>query len=243
MEVVSDRMQGVDCPLCEEGAKHEHTAPQADKQPWLEVIITRKRWFGRTLSESRFYPACGGATYGDRQMKGVVGIKFTRLKDDVFAGLLKIFRDRIAALKAQAEEDDALRLTLSKILTDTANELHGGPLENGLWSWHDLAELAKAMRERAERAEAELTAARRTGEYWKAEHNAANAELTALREGDSIAFASLKKIVDDAYEAWDSDNDVRVGKILRALAGFLPGYRQDVDRLHERILDAEKVAG
>lgn len=72
------------------------------------------------------------------------------------------------------------------------------------------------------------------------------AELDALREGNIAAFADLKKIVDDAYGAWDSDQDVRAGKLLRALAGYLPGYRRDVDRLHlfilssarERILDA-----
>lgn len=67
---------------------------------------------------------------------------------------------KIAGLIVQVEEYDALHQTLSKILTNTANELHGGPLENGMWSWHDLAELAKALRESQKKAVAELAALR-----------------------------------------------------------------------------------
>ena len=34
---------------------------------------------------------------------------------------------------------------LSKRLEDVANVLHGGPMENGLWSFHDLPELAEQL--------------------------------------------------------------------------------------------------
>lgn len=50
-------------------------------------------------------------------------------------------------LKQAYEEEVALREKLTRILHDTANALHGGPLENGLWSFHDLADLATAHRE------------------------------------------------------------------------------------------------
>jgi hypothetical protein len=44
-----------------------------------------------------------------------------------------------------------LRDRLSDLLHATANALHGGPKENGLWSFHDLPELAtKAMKRIAE---------------------------------------------------------------------------------------------
>lgn len=45
------------------------------------------------------------------------------------------------------------------------------------------------------------------------------------------ALALIPKIASDAYEAWDSDNDSRVGKILRALAGRLPLYREDTSKV------------
>lgn len=51
--------------------------------------------------------------------------------------------------------------------------------------------------------------------------------ITELEE----ALALIPKIVNDAYEAWDSDNDSRVGKILRALAGRLPLYREDTSKV------------
>lgn len=41
----------------------------------------------------------------------------------------------------------------------------------------------------------------------------------------------LKSIALDAYKAWDSDQDMRVGKILRALSGGMPNYRADIDSL------------
>ncbi len=46
----------------------------------------------------------------------------------------------------ELEDNESLRENLSKLLDATANALHGGRKENGLWSFHDLPELAaKAM--------------------------------------------------------------------------------------------------
>jgi hypothetical protein len=42
----------------------------------------------------------------------------------------------------EVEEELLLRERLSAILDATANALHGGPMKNGLWSFHDLPELA-----------------------------------------------------------------------------------------------------
>ena len=53
---------------------------------------------------------------------------------------------KLAELEEGIAESDDLRERLAKILSDTANALHGGPLPNGFWSWHDLAELATSQR-------------------------------------------------------------------------------------------------
>ena len=57
----------------------------------------------------------------------------------------------LTCLNEELDELRALNERLSDILNDTANSLHGGPKENGLWSFHDLHELAaKAMERIAE---------------------------------------------------------------------------------------------
>lgn len=43
------------------------------------------------------------------------------------------------------------------------------------------------------------------------------------------AFKALRKVISDAVEAWDNDNDSRVGKIIYALDGRVPRYREDTD--------------
>jgi hypothetical protein len=45
---------------------------------------------------------------------------------------------------------------------------------------------------------------------------------------------SIRKIAAEAFDYWDSDQDMKVGKILRALAGELPGYRADIDKINTR---------
>jgi hypothetical protein len=52
-------------------------------------------------------------------------------------------RARISKLEADEDETEALRDKMRDILNRTAVALHGGPLEMGQWSWHDLPELAE----------------------------------------------------------------------------------------------------
>lgn len=53
-------------------------------------------------------------------------------------------------LAQELEEEQQLRERLSDILHRTANALHGGAKENGLWSFHDLPELATELRKRVD---------------------------------------------------------------------------------------------
>lgn len=57
-------------------------------------------------------------------------------------------------LAQELEENQQLRDRLSDLLNDIANALHGGPKENGLWSFHDLPELATKAMERIAELEA-----------------------------------------------------------------------------------------
>jgi uncharacterized protein YicC (UPF0701 family) len=61
---------------------------------------------------------------------------------------------KVNELKQELAEDEALRDRLSDLLNDIANALHGGPKENGLWSFHDLPELATKAMERIAELEA-----------------------------------------------------------------------------------------
>lgn len=54
-------------------------------------------------------------------------------------------RGQLRTLKEEIQEDEELRERMAKILNETANALHGGPFKNGLWPWHDLAELAAQL--------------------------------------------------------------------------------------------------
>lgn len=51
-------------------------------------------------------------------------------------------RTRIAVLEQELEDVEKLNVRLSRLLDATANALHGGHKENGLWSFHDLPKLA-----------------------------------------------------------------------------------------------------
>jgi len=58
--------------------------------------------------------------------------------------------ERVIVLKESLEDDTALRNRMSDILRRTANALHGGPLDNGYWSWHNLPELAQTLHDELE---------------------------------------------------------------------------------------------
>lgn len=55
---------------------------------------------------------------------------------------------------------------------------------------------------------------------------------------ENYAHRLLTAIAAEAYREWDADNDMRVGKILRALADpvFAQNYRQDIEELHSRMV-------
>lgn len=53
-------------------------------------------------------------------------------------------------------------------------------------------------------------------------------------EGELLAALVLAiKVADEARKEWDgAPSGMRAGKILIALSGGLPGYRQDTDAIH-----------
>lgn len=53
---------------------------------------------------------------------------------------------KIRELRRELKDDDAVRDRMSKILRATAVALHGGPLKDGYWSWHDLPIIAEHLR-------------------------------------------------------------------------------------------------
>lgn len=55
------------------------------------------------------------------------------------------------------------------------------------------------------------------------------------------ALKALRKVVSDAVDAWDDDNDSRVGKILFALDGRVPRYREDTDLIVAAIQKAKQL--
>ena len=61
-------------------------------------------------------------------------------------------KERIAELEEEERDSERIRKRMNEILDATANELHGGQLRHGLWSWHDLAELAGGQRRKLSEA-------------------------------------------------------------------------------------------
>jgi hypothetical protein len=52
--------------------------------------------------------------------------------------------------------DNELNERMDRILTATANALHGGPHPGGLHSWHDLPELVEQLRKERDEARREI---------------------------------------------------------------------------------------
>ena len=83
------------------------------------------------------------------------------------------------------------------------------------------------------------------------EENEANAELIVLASNAYVAtetiaeiamlkrellaarlmLRSVQRIALETFNYWDADEDHKVGKILKALSGAMPGYRDDVDQI------------
>lgn len=55
------------------------------------------------------------------------------------------------------------------------------------------------------------------------------------------ALAHAIKVAEEAREEWDeAPSGMRAGKILIALAGGCPGYRRDIDDIHEALARSTK---
>lgn len=85
----------------------------------------------------------------------------------------------------------------------------------------ELIEEIKRLRQEAEVSSAEVVQLSRI-------ITAKDAENARLREalGGAVALATK------AHGHWDSDQDMKVGKILLAMAGALPGYDRQADAIH-----------
>jgi len=72
---------------------------------------------------------------------------------------------------------------------------------------------------------------------------AAEAEVLAARKVVEAARMQVK-IAQETHMEWDRDNESRVGKLLLAMAGHIPGYRPETDAIHAALAahDAAEVA-
>jgi hypothetical protein len=61
-------------------------------------------------------------------------------------------------LEQELKDVETLNKRLAQLLDETATALHGGPMENGMWSFHDLPELATALKKRCDDLEKALRA-------------------------------------------------------------------------------------
>ena len=99
-------------------------------------------------------PVCNTNDYWAKAASVLPGMDNPRSPQDLM--------DAAAKLARLEEEVDDLNRVLSKqsdILRRTANALHGGPLENGYWSHHDLPELVEQLREDLREATARVKSA------------------------------------------------------------------------------------
>jgi hypothetical protein len=55
--------------------------------------------------------------------------------------------------------------------------------------------------------------------------------MTNIKSEEKRLLQSVKSIAAEAFGYWDDDQDMKVGKILKALSGDLPGYRADIDEI------------
>ncbi len=103
---------------------------------------------------------------------------------------------RIKELEDEMEDSDKLRDRLSEILTETANALHGGPLKNGSWSFHDLAERAHQLQEQKAVSPLKMYIWRGSRDYLVVAHaiSLANARTLALEEANGEGDASTPVI-------------------------------------------------
>ena len=106
-------------------------------------------------------------------------------------------RDKIAELQDELDGAFALIHKHGKLLTDTVNVLRGPPPKLTMWSVHDVAERAAALKS------------------WQV------VATDALHAAERIAAKS--------HEYWDSDQDVKGGKLLIAVLDDTLKYSSDTD--------------
>lgn len=64
-----------------------------------------------------------------------------------------------------------------------------------------------------------------------------NAEAIRLR----AVLAGAVELAKDAHAHWDADREMKVGKLLLALAGWSPGYDQRADAIQAALTQQEQV--
>lgn len=76
-----------------------------------------------------------------------------------------------------------------------------------------------------------------------------NAVVTATERAETAerqlaevgrAGVMLKLWAGKAHAHWDVDEDAKAGKIMMALAGYIPGYSAEIDAAHAALAPAEK---
>lgn len=74
----------------------------------------------------------------------------------------------------------------------------------------------------------------------------AEAEAEAAAAGDwrveylGAGLVAAREAIHEAHRAWDADKTMRVGKVLIALLGGSPGYREDTDRFATAVADVRR---
>lgn len=76
--------------------------------------------------------------------------------------------------------------------------------------------------------------------WWDKEHVSAlawqgRAALAAQAQPAAQALDAIVDLAQEAHRHWDADRDAKVGKLLMALSGYLPGYDKRADALHAAI--------
>lgn len=99
---------------------------------------------------------------------------------------------------------------LGKLLHDTANVLHGGPMENGLWSYHDIPELTAKLKESLERKE-----------YYDAMRSR-EIDMTNIPEKERPFVAALLNQRDDYYKQMTKAKE-RTSKLEDCIRELLKG--------------------
>jgi len=67
----------------------------------------------------------------------------------------------------------------------------------------------------------------------------ANALLALVECAEALRTVPI--IAGEAFDDWDNDRDMRVGKILKALSGRAPRYRNDIDPIHYALAKLEAL--